>query len=111
MDFEEAGTAQSPTSPQETTPPRQRASGMLNQRMSNNLQNLPPQLRASVFFDPTPVAHDVEVKSESAVATLDSILAERLCDGEADTCEEEHFYHAWLHANSGRGQGSQETQK
>jgi hypothetical protein len=75
LDFDEAAAAQGPPSPDETTPPRRRQSGMLNQRMSNNLANLPPQLRASVFFDPTPVAHDVEVKSESAVATLDSILA------------------------------------
>ncbi|SMR49535.1 unnamed protein product [Zymoseptoria tritici ST99CH_3D1] len=75
LDFDEASAAQSPPSPQETTPPKQRSSGMLNQRMGNNLQNLPPQLRASIFFDPTPVAHNVEVKSASAVATLDSILA------------------------------------
>jgi hypothetical protein len=48
----------------------------LNERMSiANLQSLPPQLRASVFFDHQAVQHDVEVKSESAVATLDGILA------------------------------------
>ncbi|KAF2765548.1 hypothetical protein EJ03DRAFT_391459 [Teratosphaeria nubilosa] len=48
----------------------------LNERMSMaNLQNLPPQLRASVFFDHQTVQQDVEIKSESAVATLDSILA------------------------------------
>lgn len=50
--------------------------GMLNERMSiANLNNLPPQLRASVFFDHQAVQQDVEIKSESVVATLDSILA------------------------------------
>lgn len=53
-------------------PPR----GMLNQRMSTgHFQNLPPQLRASMFFEQPSVAHNVEVKRESAVATLDAILA------------------------------------
>ena len=48
----------------------------LNERMSMaNFHNLPPQLRASVFFDQQSLSQDVEVKSESAVATLDSILA------------------------------------
>ncbi|KAK4554713.1 hypothetical protein LTR86_008215 [Recurvomyces mirabilis] len=48
----------------------------LNQRMSmQNLQNLPPQLRASIFFDHQSQPQDVQVKNESAVATLDSILA------------------------------------
>ena len=46
-----------------------------NERMSGNMGNLPPQLRANMFFEHQPVQHDVEVKSESAVATLDSILA------------------------------------
>lgn len=50
--------------------------GMLNERMSmHNPQNLPPQLRASVFFEHPSVTHDVELTNESAVATLDSILA------------------------------------
>ena len=35
---------------------------------------LPPQLRATMFFDHNPVQHDIEVKQGSAVATLDSIL-------------------------------------
>lgn len=49
--------------------------GMLNERMSvSNANNLPPQLRATLFFEHQSVAHDVEVKSESAVATLDGIL-------------------------------------
>ena len=46
-----------------------------NERMSGNLGNVAPQLRAEMFFEHQPVQHDVEVKSESAVATLDSILA------------------------------------
>ncbi|PWY87557.1 hypothetical protein BO70DRAFT_360168 [Aspergillus heteromorphus CBS 117.55] len=36
--------------------------------------NLPPQLRASVFFDQPSAAVDVELTQASAVATLDSIL-------------------------------------
>ncbi|KAJ9635148.1 hypothetical protein H2199_008634 [Coniosporium tulheliwenetii] len=39
-----------------------------------NLTSLPPQLRASMFFDAQGVSQDVEVKGESAEATLDSIL-------------------------------------
>lgn len=35
---------------------------------------LPPQLRASMFFDYPAAGQEVEVKGESAVATLDSIL-------------------------------------
>ena len=38
------------------------------------IADLPPQLRASMFFDQPAVRQDVEVKEESAVATLDSIL-------------------------------------
>nr|POE74564.1 hypothetical protein CFP56_37095 [Quercus suber] len=50
--------------------------GMLNERMSiANFNNLPPQLRASVFFEHQTVVQDVEVKHGSAVATLDNILA------------------------------------
>ncbi|QIW98800.1 hypothetical protein AMS68_004318 [Peltaster fructicola] len=50
--------------------------GQLNERLSvANFSNVPPQLRASVFFEHQTVVHDVDVKSESAVATLDSILA------------------------------------
>ncbi|KAM3416390.1 hypothetical protein BST61_g7987 [Cercospora zeina] len=50
--------------------------GMLNQRMSAaNRQTLPPQLRASLFFQHQSVAHDVQVQNGSAVATLDAILA------------------------------------
>lgn len=39
-----------------------------------SMANLPPQLRASVFFDHPKTRHDVEIREESAVATLDSIL-------------------------------------
>lgn len=38
------------------------------------LDTLPPQLRASAFFDLPSVAHEVEIKDGSAMATLDSIL-------------------------------------
>lgn len=38
------------------------------------MANLPPQLRASVFFDYPSVQQDVELKGGSAIATLDSIL-------------------------------------
>ena len=38
------------------------------------LKNLPPQLRASIFFDHEPVPHDIEMKGESATATLENLL-------------------------------------
>ena len=48
-----------------------------------NLSGLPPQLRASAFFDQPVAAKEVEVKEASAVATLDSILnALGSCPGE-----------------------------
>ncbi|EKG13287.1 hypothetical protein MPH_09569 [Macrophomina phaseolina MS6] len=43
-------------------------------RNSAHLDKLPPQLRASVYFDQPNVPHDVEIKGESAQATLDDIL-------------------------------------
>ncbi|KAI9852289.1 MAG: hypothetical protein M1838_001177 [Thelocarpon superellum] len=43
-------------------------------RRTRDPTGLPPQLRASMFFDQPMAGHDVEVKEESAVATLDSIL-------------------------------------
>ena len=50
--------------------------GALDERMSiANLQNLPPQLRASVFFDHQSIAQNIDIQHESAVATLDNILA------------------------------------
>lgn len=49
--------------------------GALNERMSMaNFQNLPPQLRASVFFEHQSLSQSVEI-ADSAVATLDNILA------------------------------------
>ena len=45
------------------------------QTIPPNAASVPSQLRASVYFQHPSVARDVEVKSESAVATLDSILA------------------------------------
>jgi hypothetical protein len=47
----------------------------LNQRMSMaNLQNLPPQLRASVFFEQQGIQQDIQIQNRSAVATLEDIL-------------------------------------
>ncbi|KAL8829844.1 MAG: hypothetical protein Q9191_001775 [Dirinaria sp. TL-2023a] len=39
-----------------------------------NMADVPPQLRASLFFDYPSVQHDVQLKGESVTATLDSIL-------------------------------------
>lgn len=39
-----------------------------------NLASLPPQLRASVFFQPPPTSHEVTIREQSATATLESIL-------------------------------------
>jgi hypothetical protein len=41
---------------------------------SSNFATVPPQLRASAFFDQPAARQEVEVKQSSAVATLDSIL-------------------------------------
>ncbi|KAI9889330.1 MAG: hypothetical protein M1814_005573 [Vezdaea aestivalis] len=43
-------------------------------RRSRPISHLPPQLRASAFFDPPGPVQEVAVKDASAVATLDSIL-------------------------------------
>jgi len=52
-----------------------RPKSMIDPRRSiMNVAGLPPQLRASIFFDHQPVTHDVEIREESAVATLESIL-------------------------------------
>lgn len=49
---------------------------VLTQRMSfADMRNLPPQLRASVYFEQPSLALNLQVKHASAVATLDSILA------------------------------------
>lgn len=48
--------------------------GTADNRHKRLTANIPPQLRASVFFD-QPTAHlDIQMKENSAVATLDSIL-------------------------------------
>lgn len=45
-------------------------------RQSNmiDLKKLPPQLRASLFFDQQPINHTLEIKQDSVVTTLDSLL-------------------------------------
>ncbi|KZF24820.1 hypothetical protein L228DRAFT_243545 [Xylona heveae TC161] len=45
-----------------------------NRRNTVNLDRIPPQLRASVFFQEPSVEPDIVIKGGSAVATLDSIL-------------------------------------
>lgn len=50
------------------------ATPLKTQSSRQNTADLPPQLRASVFFDYPASRQDVKVKGESAVATLDSIL-------------------------------------
>jgi hypothetical protein len=61
------------TQQQEYMPQHQRRS-MGGRRTVKDLEHLPPQLRASTLFEPQEVSQIVEVKGESAVATLDSIL-------------------------------------
>ncbi|KAI9779099.1 MAG: hypothetical protein M1816_003760 [Peltula sp. TS41687] len=39
-----------------------------------SLASLPPQLRASVFFEQAPISHEVVIREQSATATLESIL-------------------------------------
>lgn len=58
---------------QEYLAQHQRAT-MGGRRSTQDLQHLPPQLRASAFFDVPGASQLVEVKEESAVKTLDSIL-------------------------------------
>ncbi|KAI9777605.1 MAG: hypothetical protein M1839_008659 [Geoglossum umbratile] len=53
---------------------RRQSRHMDPRRSMANLASLPPQLRASVFFDQPATRQDIQVKEESAVATLDSIL-------------------------------------
>ncbi|EEH40753.2 hypothetical protein PAAG_02729 [Paracoccidioides lutzii Pb01] len=43
-------------------------------RQAKRLSELPPQLRASAFFEQPPAQLDIQIKQNSAVATLDSIL-------------------------------------
>ena len=57
----------------EYMPQHQRMS-MGGRRVTQDIQHLPPQLRASAFFDLPAPEQVVELKEQSAVATLDSIL-------------------------------------
>ena len=41
-----------------------------------NMKNLPPQLRASIFFEHEAVPHQIEMKGQSATATLEHMLDE-----------------------------------
>ena len=61
------------TEQEEYMPQHQRRS-MGGRRSVKDLEHLPPQLRASTFFELQGTSQIVEVKGESAVATLDSIL-------------------------------------
>lgn len=61
------------TEQQEYMPQHQRRT-MGGRRSTQDLQHIPPQLRASTFFELQGISQIVEVKGESAVATLDSIL-------------------------------------
>jgi hypothetical protein len=58
---------------QEYLPQHQRVT-MGGRRHTQDLSHLPPQLRASTFFDIPAAPQNVELKEQSAVATLDSIL-------------------------------------
>ena len=57
----------------EYVPQHQRMS-MGGRRVTQDAQHLPPQLRATAFFDMPMPEQVVELKEQSAVATLDSIL-------------------------------------
>ena len=57
----------------EYVPQHQRMS-MGGRRLTQDIQHLPPQLRANVFFELPGPSQVVELKEQSAVATLDSIL-------------------------------------
>jgi hypothetical protein len=57
----------------EYVPQHQRMS-MGGRRLTQDLQHLPPQLRANAFFELQGPSQAVELKEQSAVATLDSIL-------------------------------------
>lgn len=61
------------TQQQEYIPQHQRAS-MGGRRLTQDLSHMPAQLRASVYFDLPTINQTVELKGQSAVATLDSIL-------------------------------------
>jgi hypothetical protein len=58
---------------QEYMPQHQRRT-MGGRRSMLDLQHLPPQLRASAYFEQPGLSQTVKIKGESAIATLDSIL-------------------------------------
>ena len=62
-----------PVLQQEYIPQHQRAS-MGGRRLTQDLSHMPPQLRASAYFELPAANQTVELKEQSAVATLDSIL-------------------------------------
>lgn len=68
---------QAQLSPQLSPPQNRQRHSMMNPRLSRmSMAGMPAQLRASVFFEqPAVQQQDVHVTSDSAVATLDSILA------------------------------------
>lgn len=78
LDFDETEDTPRNRSVSQPEPPTQQPEqrGHPEQRMSvANMSNLPPQLRASIYHELPPIAHDVQVKHQSVVATLDSLLA------------------------------------
>ena len=48
--------------------------GSMKADKRRTMADIPPQLRATMFFDQPAVRHDIELKGDSAVETLDSIL-------------------------------------
>lgn len=62
-----------PAQQQEYIPQHQRAM-MGGRRNTQDISHMPPQLRASTFFDLPSPANVVEMKDQSPMATLDSIL-------------------------------------
>ncbi|KAI9858194.1 MAG: hypothetical protein M1813_007843 [Trichoglossum hirsutum] len=69
------GLEEASASAEDLTSEERRQSKHVDPRRSMaNLAGLPPQLRASAFFDQPATRQDVQVKEDSAVATLDSIL-------------------------------------
>jgi hypothetical protein len=65
--------ADDPTEQQEYIPQHQRAS-MGGRRLTQDLSHLPAQLRANAYFELPASNQTIELKEQSAVATLDSIL-------------------------------------
>ncbi|PSK36030.1 hypothetical protein B9Z65_5845 [Elsinoe australis] len=63
----------SPTRPASPPKPKMQSRASMA-TLANMPTNLPPQLRASLFFDAPSASQPVNIQSESAVATLDSIL-------------------------------------